>query len=198
MAEAATQDDKPQRIYFRVFTEADEKKRQAKSNQSQTGGGARDIRMNHEHFGPLMAKMLPKRLKVMRTREGARTEIEVYAGPLHYPVDPDEPEGEENMMQIEYEPPTTARGSEGRIPRISNIPSLRRVPKGEVGLIFLLFIQSSRGELRAHYVTETSLRTEDWHPEIVHTILNCVATTRRNRIVQGYRDFTTGRKYCHA
>jgi hypothetical protein len=198
MAEAVTQEDKPQRIYFRVFTKADEKKRQAKSNKSKTGGGARDIRMNHKHFGPLMAKMLPKRLKVMRRREGSRTEIQVYAGPLHYPVDPDEPEGAESTMQIEYEPPTTARRSEGRIPRISKIPSLRHAPKGDVGLIFVLLIQSSRGEIRAHYVTETSLRTEDWHPEIVQTILNCVATTRRNRIAQGYIDFATGRKYCHA
>ncbi|HEX6749203.1 MAG TPA: hypothetical protein VF092_18040 [Longimicrobium sp.] len=198
MAEAATQDDRPQRIYFRVFTEADEKKRRAESNRSPTGGGARDIRMNHEHFGPIMEKMLPNRLRVMRKREGARTQIEIYAGPLHYPVKPDEPEGEERTMQIEYEPPTTARGSEGRIPRIPNIPSLENLPEGDVGLIFLLLIQNARGELRAHYVTESSLRTEGWHPEVVQTILNCVTSTRRNRIAQGYIDFTIGRKYCHA
>jgi hypothetical protein len=189
----------PQRIYFREFTEGDEKKRQARSNISQSGGGARDIRMPHRAFGPLMEKMLPSRRHVRRKRNDQPVMLEIYSGTLHYPVDPREPQGRESTMTIDYEPPTTARGAEGRIPRIPRIPSLQNVPDGTLGKTFLLLVQNSRGELRAHYVTEDDLHREGWDPTVVNTILNCAQAKKGNRVIQGYIDFTSTptRRYCH-
>jgi hypothetical protein len=187
----------PQRIYFREFTAGDEKKRQAKSNISPTGGGARDLRMPHRTFGPLMEKMLPSRRHVQRTREKQRTMLEIYSGALHYPTNPEDPQGEESTMIIDYEPPTTARSTEGRIPRIPAIPSLRNVPDGHMGRTFLLLVQNSRNELRAHYVTEDDLNRPGWDLDVVNTILGCVKTTRKNHVVQGFIDYTTGKHYCH-
>jgi hypothetical protein len=187
----------PQRIYFREFTAGDEKKRQARSNISQTGGGARDLRMPHRAFGPLMEKMLPDRQQVQRTREKQRVTLEIYSGTLHYPIDPDDPQGEESTIIIDYEPPTTARSTEGRIPRIPKIPSLRNVPEGHLGRTFLLLVQNSRNEIRAHYVTEDDLNQEGWDPDVVRTILSCVKTTQKNHVVQGFIDYTTREHYCH-
>lgn len=187
----------PQRIYFREFTAGDEKKRQAKSNKSKSGGGARDIRMPHRAFGPLMAEMLPSRRTVPRKREKQPVMLEIYSGTLHYPINPDDPQGEESTMMIDYEPPTTARSTEGRIPQIPKIPSLRNVPDGTLGTIFLLLVQNSRGELRAHYVTEDDLRRAGWDPDLVNTILGCAKKKKANRAVQGYIDYTSGKHYCH-
>lgn len=192
-ASAAT----PKRIYFREFTAGDEKKRKAESNVSQTGGGARDLRMPHRAFGPLMEKMLPDRRNVQRTRDKQRVTLEIYSGTLHYPVDSDNPHGAESTMPIDYEPPTTARSTEGRIPRIPKIPSLQNVPDGHLGRIFLLLVQNSQNELRAHYVTEDDLKQEGWDPDVVRTIVSCVETTKKNHVVQGFIDYTTGQHYCH-
>ena len=189
---------KPLRIVFKEFKPGDVRKRQAKSNNTKSGGGARDLRLNHRGIGPIIAEMFPDREVVTRKRKKEVVKIEAYAGTLVYPVDPDQPSGELAKMSVLYELPTTARGFEGRIARINRIPSLARSPQSPDDRVFLLLVQSEGGEVRAHYVTETSLRSGRWHHLVSNTILGCIPVTQRRHAVQGFIDFTTDTTYCHA
>jgi hypothetical protein len=100
-------------------------------------------------------------------------------------------------MDVEYWPPTDARGSEGRIARVPDIPSLQAgcFPRDE-GAVFYLFIQGDNGMLTAHFAGERSLRTSgDWNPWVAETILMALERAPKGVSARGWLDWTSGERY---
>jgi hypothetical protein len=179
----------PQRALFKLVLPGDVRKMNAESNDSRTGGGARDIRFSHIRFEPVVTEMFPTVTHAQKTK---RTSLEIRVGQLvHFEGD------EEHRMAIQYWPPTDARGSEGRIARVPDILPLQasHFPEGE-GAVFYLFVQGDDGDLTAHFVSEDSLRVSGrWNSWVAETILTALEQAPRNVSARGWIDWTTGERY---
>src|SRR4051794_21215372 len=131
----------PQRLLFKSIEEGDRLKLEAKSNlDPSAGGGARDIRLPHRPFEPATAKMFPTVVQEMRSRDKQRQPVDLRQAVLVWA----DGNGQEQVMHIVYEPPTSARPSEGRITRVHEIPPLapQYLPPRTDGLPVVLFIQA--------------------------------------------------------
>lgn len=182
------------RIFFQEVRAGDRRKLAAQSNDAQTGGGARDLRVPHEKFGPLFGKMFPNEVRRVRSRGGDRREVVCNGGPLYW-VD----EHGEHSIDVEYEPPTSARPAEGRLTRIHEIPMLaEKVPGAEEGRCFLLLVQNGTKKVFHHYVTAAQLDSGGWNLVLQTAINECIKKTPTGRSVRGYYDFVVSESYCHA
>lgn len=180
----------PQRALFKIVLDGDVRKMNAESNDAKTGGGARDIRFSHQLFAPVVVRMFPTVVPAHRTK---REKLDIRVGRLKYFDDA----GQELGMNIEYWPPTDARGSEGRIARVPDIPPLaaRHFPEDQ-GAVFYLFIQGADSSLTAHFASEESLRVKGrWNPWVAETILTSLAEAPRNVSARGWLDWSTGKSY---
>lgn len=188
---------KPQgvaRIFFQQIREGDRRKLEARSNDSATGGGARDLRVPHTKFGPIFRRLFPADAVGSRRRGGAKKDVTLYSGRLWWM------EGDvEKSVGVVYEPPTDARPSEGRIGRIHDIPVLaERVPPEADGTVFLLLVQQDDGKVFPHYVTATQLQDPGWNRDIAAAIRSCMHCTPPGATVRGYVDYVNQERYCHA
>lgn len=180
----------PHRALFKIVLTGDLRKINAESNNASSGGGARDIRFSHVLFEPVVTKMFPR---IVRARKTKRKLLEVRVGRLKYFLQG----GEEKMMDIEYWPPTNARGTEGRIGRVPEIPPLQanNFPRNE-GAVFYLIIQGVDETLTAHFASESSLRVKGrWNPWVAETILTALQEAPKNVSARGWLDWTTGQRY---
>ncbi len=144
------------RVLFHTIDDGDRLKLEAVSNNSPTGGGARDLRFRPESlFLPFFKKLFPK--VVVRKRNGGN--IEVYNGPVYWDV-----EGQEKTGTMKVWPATDARADETRIATVSRFGFQDLVKDDPSGgrSIFMLFQQKS-GIVRVYFTTETSLKNDDWH-----------------------------------
>jgi hypothetical protein len=186
------------RILYKEIVPGDLRKIVAESNDSDTGGGARDFRFGD--FGKLeliIRKMFPHTAKERRRRDGKNVEVEIFRGTFYWNSG-----GVDEHKDVEFEPPTSARPSEGRITRVHEQPCFAsdRIPKfGEGNKVLLLLVQRNDGSVWPHFIEESSLSTPDaWDPRVAKEILNCIHGKRAaNRVVIGYRDFITGEGYCN-
>lgn len=178
----------PARILYREITDADIRKLLASANDSQTGGGARDLRFPYREFDDVMRHLLPRTKTANRRRGGVQVPVTVRVGQVKVANGP--------TVELSWEPPTDARKTEGRIPTVHDHLSL---PESGRGRVFLLLIQELGGDVRAYYAYEDDLRGGKWNPETASAILDCADDPdRRGRtIVQGYIDLIEGRDYCH-
>ena len=147
------------RVLFQILMEGDRRKMDAASNDSRTGGGARDLRFRPEsEFLPFFRKLLPE--VVLESRES--TQIETYRGSVSW-----EASGQQKSQVMTVWPATDARPNECRIATINqfDFSSLVKKDPGGGPSIFMLF-QQQNGVVRAYFTTETSLRSENWHPTI--------------------------------
>jgi hypothetical protein len=172
------------RVFYQEIKAGDRRKIQASSNDAQTGGGARDLRIPKDRFWDFFGRMLPAR---RRDRSNNRT-VEVLVGRVKW----DGPSG-----VVEHEiavwPPTDPRPTEIRIAQVNkNFPP--GVPEGRP---FVLVVQTSDGEIWGLYTTETDLRTGDWDRRIQDPILRCIDNTPETRSIRGYVDLDVGFNYCH-
>ena len=180
-------------VFFQEIREGDRRKLQARSNTSPSGGGARDLRVPHKEFGPMFRRMFPHDVAQERLRRGARERVPCYGGELYWVN-----ESGEHSVKVQYEPPTDARPSEGRIARIHDLPVLAdKVPSQRDGRCFLLLVQNDEGKVFPHYVTDAQLAAGDWNAIVTQAIAECTAGTPANRSVRGYVDFIGGAGYCH-
>lgn len=187
----------PVRILYKEMMAGDRLKVEARSNKSASGGGARDFRFNHEAFGPVFAKMFPKRKTETRKREDEKRKIELYEGRLCWTVDPARPD-KVMSTSILYEPPTTSRATEGRIATVHKYAPFRQYPADAIERVFLLLVEDENHGVWAFYVTESSLRTDvEWDPAVVKPILECIKETHDSKAVLGWIDLTTPSHYCH-
>jgi len=190
---------KPTRLLFKSVEDGDLKKLEAKSNTSKTGGGARDLRLPHKAVERVVPKMFPTVVQQTRRRNKQAQLIDLRRAQLIYTED-----GQEREIQVSYEPPTTARPSEGRITRIHEIPALaqKHLPKRTAGRRLFLFIQHDDGKLRARYVTDSDLTnppagSPKWNKLAKDTILEALRVAPPGKSACGWVDFTTGEWHVH-
>ncbi|GAB4100529.1 hypothetical protein GCM10028789_26940 [Sinomonas halotolerans] len=183
-------------VVYKEIVAGDMRKLLAESNDSRTGGGARDLRLPAKVFAHVMDQIF--------TRENV--------GPGGQPIriadviylDGD---GEPQTTQLEYWPPTRSRPSESRIARIHASPALGgHMPETDRGRVFVFFTKFNDGTIRCDYAYEDQLRNGEWAHELSSAVLSCLASadmkngTRPANMVpaQGYYDFAAGTGYCHA
>ena len=186
------------RILYKEIIRGDLRKILAQSNDSDSGGGARDFRFgSYEKLRPTIQKMFPYVIQEKRKRNGKLSHIDVFKGEFYWYNDQEQIEHKESF----FEPPTDVRPSEGRIVRVHEYGcfDLKRLPKEEGYRVFLLLIQLFDGSVWPYYAGENDLINAKWHPEVAKELLDCLKANRAsNRAVIGYRDFTNGGdKYCN-
>jgi len=189
----------PVRVVFKQIMNGDRRKVHAESNDSDSGGGARDFRFNHTGLGPTFAAMFPMRETFIRRRNGQSTQTEVYVGRLVWLRDPAKPEAGTDEMKIIYEPPTDTRGSEGRIAKVHTYPPFRRYPQETSGMVLLLLVEDETGVVWSFYTTQAELKTDKrWNRTLANAILACIAHTPDHQAAQGTIDLRSGHTYCNA
>lgn len=169
----------------------------AESNDSGTGGGARDLRFPARGFDAVLRRMFT-------TDAVGKNGREIRVGNFMYR----DASGSLQTTQLDYWPPTRSRKTECRIARIHASPALGgQLPRTDKGRIFVLLTQFSNSAVRCDYAYESDLRAPNvWAHEVSSAVLGCLASacmknaTRKASLVPaaGYYDFTTGTGYCHA
>lgn len=186
------------RIFYKEIVDGDVRKINADSNDAKTGGGARDFRFgDYDKVAPIMEKFFPEAKTVKRKRNGQQVDVEVRRGRFYWNSN-----NKEESKEVEFEPPTTARPSEGRITRVHEQPSFapNKIPPFNAGnKVLLLVVQCNDGTVWPYFIEESSLSMPGaWDQQVAKTILACINAKRAsNRVVIGYRDFVTGDAYCN-
>lgn len=183
-------------LVYKEIGPGDMRKLLGQSNDSPTGGGARDLRLPWRTFRPVMHRIFSeeaigkggRQIRIARVTYKANGRIE--------------------QTVLEYWPATDTRPSEDRVSKIHASPALSgKLPDEDKGRVFLLFIGWNNGEVRCYYAYEDELRTPGkWSANVRGAILGCMADTdlknanrTRNLLsVQGYCDFLDGTVFCHA
>jgi len=188
------------RILYKEIVEGDRRKIVAKSNDADTGGGARDFRFGSSRQLMVVIKlMFPATVKEKRKRNGVTREIDVFKGTFHWQKMAG---GTVYTKDSFFEPPTDARPSESRIVRVHEYDCFDTslIPKGGVGnRVILLLIQNFDGEVWPHFAEEQSLRKAgDWDEVVAKDLLKCMDATRaEGHAVIGFCDLTTKSSYCN-
>jgi hypothetical protein len=188
------------RILYKEIVEGDLRKILAKSNDSDTGGGARDFRYgSYRQLLPVIQQMFPDVVKEMRKRDNVVTEIDVFKGVFYWQ---NTPNGAIHSKESFFEPPTDVRPSEGRIARVHEYPCFdtSRIPRGGEGnRVLLLLIQRLDGKVWPHFAEEKTLRIPGlWDTVVANELIQCLDAKRaESRAVIGFRDFTAKLSYCN-
>lgn len=188
------------RILYKEIVEGDLRKIRAESNDSDTGGGARDFRFgSYEQLVPVIKLMFPEVVQERRKRDKVISNIEVFKGKFYWKSTTGAQTLEKDSF---FEPPTDARKSEGRIARVHEYGCFDTslIPHGGEGnRVLLLLIQRADGKVWPHFAEETSLRTAGgWDPVVARELITCLDAKRaESRAVIGYYDFTSSSSYCN-
>lgn len=177
---------------YKEIVSGDIRKLLAESNDSNTGGGARDLRLPWKTFRPIMRQIFTKDA-VGRGGKNIRVADVTYLDANDKP----------QRTKLEYWPATSARPAEDRIAKVHASPALGgQLPATTRGRVFLLLSKFDDGTVRCDYAYEDDLKQQGiWAPEVSGAILECMASAGlRNgtRTVQGFYDFTDGTGFCHA
>jgi hypothetical protein len=181
------------RVVYKQLSPGDLRKLRAKSNDAQTGGGARDFRLPYHAFDPVMSKLLPQTRQEMRRRNGVRKTVTFHCGPVKFRTQSKTIE----VVDLDWESPTDSRRAEGRISRIhAHFTPPKEDP--ELGASFFLIMQHET-EVRAHYAYERHLRDGKWNSELTQHMLACMdnPSRRARSLAQGFIDCVAGTRYCH-
>lgn len=182
----------PVLFVYKEIVSGDLRKLIAESNDSKTGGGARDLRLPWKGFRPIMRQIF--------TEDGiGRGGRRIGVVDVTY-LDAN---GDPHRTQLEYWPPTASRPTEDRISKVHASPALGgQLPQTGKGRVFLILSKFDDGTVRCDYAYEDDLKKKGlWANEVSGAILSCMASAAvRNgtRTVQGYYKFTAGTGYCHA
>lgn len=172
------------RIIFREVMPGDLRKFTATSNDADTGGGARDFRFTPFHkFDGVFARVLPGRENVTRVRNKVRTQVTLYTANVSIP----RKNGTTVTKKLRFEPPTTARGGEGRLAQLDKFEL--EPPTGE-GRFLLLIIEDASGGVIVTFYSEQDLASGQWHPTVNDFFKQVFAKPQKQNATQGYIDFT--------
>lgn len=192
------QSDEVARILFKKIGQGDRQKVKKKSNVAQTGGGARDFRFGRfDEIEDAVRAMFPVVLKAGRRRKKQKVMLDIFKGQFHWH---DKETGELLTREAIFEPPTTARGSEGRLTRVPEYSCFKTIPPETPGnRILVLLIQRKDGSVWPHLVEEKGLSEPGaWDPKVAKVLTDCLAAKRpKNHAPVGYFDFTTDESYCN-
>lgn len=186
------------RILYKEIVGGDLRKIHAASNDSDSGGGARDFRFgSYPNIEQVVRQMFPSQKQESRRRGGRNVPTTLYFGSFHYLVN-----GATYSKESIFEPPTDARPMEGRIARVHEQPCLATdlMPQVSAGnRVFLLLIQLIDGTVWPYYAEERTLRTAGlWDPNVAERMLECIDARRSSaHAVVGFFDFTNSTRYCN-
>jgi hypothetical protein len=170
----------------------------AESNDSPSGGGARDFRFgSYKKVLPAIKKMFPNSTTKTRKRTSVAQQVEVFQGTFSWMS-----KGKEVRKESFFETPTDVRPSEGRIARVHEYECFNadRIPTATPdNRVLLLLIQRADGTVWPHYVEEKSLRTPGaWDKKVAKELIDCLDAERSKATsVIGYYDFEFSEKYCN-
>jgi hypothetical protein len=187
------------RILFKEIVPGDLRKIHAQSNDTPSGGGARDFRFGaFSRLQPAIAKMFPYTATEERRRGGRRECIDVYKGHFSWR----DSRGNVQNKESFFEPPTDARPSEGRIARVHEYGCFDTslMPLGDTGnRVILLLIQLNDNSVWPYYAEERTLRVTGIRDTLVaEVLLGCLDAQRpAGYAAIGFRDFITGEYYCN-
>lgn len=187
------------RILYKEIKQGDLLKILARSNKAKSGGGARDFRFgSYKRLAPAIQAMFPQTVKEIRKRGGQKIDIEVYKGEFFWK----DQLGKVIKKDSFFEPPTDARGAEGRIVRVPeyNCFDTKLIPLGGEGnRVLLLLIQLDDGSVWPHFAEESTLKIPGkWNAVVAKELVACLDAKRPVRhSVVGYRDFTSTTSYCN-
>ncbi|MDE2888330.1 MAG: hypothetical protein OXR72_08935 [Gemmatimonadota bacterium] len=176
------------RVLFQNIEDGDRRKFAARSNDSPTGGGARDLRFRPEsEFWPFFKLVFPNRRGEARKSKGVYREIEILSGRVQW-----QQFGQEKSAILEVWPSTDARPNEARIAQISRLGIYDLIKDDPVGgrSVFMLF-QQKNGTIRLHFTTEHSLLSHDWDP----TIREFATAWIRSGVKSAFFDLESKRRY---
>lgn len=186
----------PTRIVYKEVLGGDLRKLRGESNDTPSGGGARDLRFPWRAFRPIM--------HLIFTHTETRGDSEFRTTVVNYVDDA----GQRQTTSLEYWPATPSRPSEDRVSKVHASPALggSRMPDMDRGRVFVVFSQFSSGEVRCDYAYEDDLRAGNWASAVSTAILGCIAATAEKNSTrsvnyvptQGYWDFTNGTGFCYA
>lgn len=179
------------RIVFREILDGDRLKFIARSNVSDTGGGARDLRFRGwDVLEGVLRQLFPK-TRIEKRRRSSADELEIYVGCFHWLRN-----GSQVSQEAILEPPTDARPNEARMTRVHEFSCFTiKAPEEGSGRLLVLFIQKLDGTVWPFVVTERSLEHEDWNPRVAEFLLSALNTNRRRgNAAYGFIDFITGEK----
>ena len=178
------------RVLVQNIEDGDRRKFEARSNDSSSGGGARDLRFRPEtEFLPFFGRMFPdKHIKNRRSKD-VQTQIEVFSGEVNW-----NEHGAEKSAEMEVWPSTNARPGECRIARISSFGLLSQIADDPNGgrSVFMMF-QQADGTIRMHFTTETSLRNDNWDPKIKKFAVGWIEEGSKS----AFLDLESKRQYPH-
>lgn len=167
------------------------------SNDTASGGGARDLRLPWRAFRPVMHRIFTETVELKSGRQ-------IRTAKVSYKTS----SGTHATTTLEYWPATESRPSEDRVSKVHDSPALAaRFPAQDKGRVFVLFIRWNDGTATCHYAYEDDLRTTKlWAAEVRNVILGCMSDTDlkyANRshnpaATMGFYDFLDGTGYCHA
>jgi hypothetical protein len=188
------------RILYKEIVAGDLRKIEALSNDSPTGGGARDFRFgSFSKISKAVLNMFPERVVEKRKRSGTVVDLEILKGTFYWskPIT-----GEEISKSSYFEPPTDARPSEGRITRVNDYPCFDKslIPElNERTRVLLLFVQNMDNKVWPYFVSDFDLQQKGkWHPIVADELLGCMHAERpEGKAVIGYKDFILEEQYCN-
>jgi hypothetical protein len=179
------------RILYKEIVEGDRRKADAESNDSSSGGGARDFRYPYEEVLPVVELIFP--IKTIRRGKA------VHQGTFFWK--------EQGSAQVvsrdaEFMSPTKSRPREGwisQVPKFSCFNTDRIPQSGNGNRVLLLLIQLRDQKVWPHFAEESSLRVKGaWDPSVAHELLMCLDAQRAvNRAVIGFIDFVNSRTFCN-
>lgn len=179
------------RLLYKEIVEGDRRKAKAESNDSASGGGARDFRFPYQEVLPIVTKLFPTTV--------LRGEKVVHQGTLFWK----EPGAMQTVSRaVEFMSPTKSRPREGWISQVTKFSCFdidRMPPAGPGNRILLLLIQLYDDTVWPFFAEERTLRTKGaWNPLVAQELLDCLDAKRAsNRAVIGYRDFTNEDRFCN-
>jgi hypothetical protein len=181
------------RIVFRQILDGDRKKFIARSNITNSGGGARDIRFRSwEKMKQTLRKLFPGS-RTEKRRRGTDDALQVYTGRFSWFQNNSNKVSKEAVL----EPPTDARPNEGRITRVHELECFTiNQPAAGSGRLIALFVQKDDGSVWPYVITERSLEHDEWDPAVAEFLL-CALNARRRKgnAAYGFIDFVSGKKF---
>lgn len=165
------------RLVFKKIVKGDRRKFEAASNDTPSGGGARDLRFSpYNEFLKVFQRMLPNE------------DSGNFSGNISWVADP--VTNKVVSKNNSFYPPTSARPNEGRLIQVHKNLPVTLLPPEEEGDAILVILQNDDSQTWAFYTTERSLLNDDWNEQVKSFILEAINAKRPvNSTAMGYVDY---------
>lgn len=183
----------PARVLYREIVQGDFRKFEAKSNDSDSGGGARDLRFRpYDKLKATVDLMFP----VTTTETTSQRTIQVAKGEFKW----QDANGVVQSKDAFFYPPTDARPNEGRLARVHTYPCFTdKHPPTNMGRILVLLTQLPDGSVWPSFATEQDMLTNPlWNQTVAKALLECLHAKRgSNKVATGFYDFQSQLGFCN-